>query len=152
HHGRYDMVDRAQRRGRLLSLAALIVLLLGAVRGAAQPQPRPSEPPRPTLPAVTPERPLSAPSNLPTPTPPSSPGLPQAGSTSSGAPLPPPLPPQPTMAPPRFTFDIPADTPHKKLLPTAPKGRKPAGPFLGDDLARVPEAQFEAPLGKDVSG
>jgi hypothetical protein len=34
-------------------------------------------------------------------------------------------------------------TPLKDLLPTPPKSEKVAGPFLGDDLTRVPEVQFE---------
>jgi hypothetical protein len=48
----------------------------------------------------------------------------------------------------RFQFTIAANTPLKDLLPTPPKVQKTAGPVLADDLALVPEVQFQAPLKK----
>jgi hypothetical protein len=38
----------------------------------------------------------------------------------------------------------------KDLLPTPPKVKKIAGPFLSEDLAGVPEVQFQAPPAKNV--
>jgi hypothetical protein len=55
-------------------------------------------------------------------------------------------------APRRFQFDIAANTPLKDLLPVPPKVRKSAGPVLTDDLARVPEVEFQAPPAKELAG
>jgi hypothetical protein len=52
----------------------------------------------------------------------------------------------------RFEFKISPLTPLKDLLPTPPKVKKIAGPFLSEDLARVPEVQFQAPSARNVSG
>jgi hypothetical protein len=52
----------------------------------------------------------------------------------------------------RFQFQIDPKTPLKDLLPIPPKARKAAGPVPGDDLARVPEVEFEAPPAKDLAG
>jgi hypothetical protein len=51
----------------------------------------------------------------------------------------------------RFEFKIDPKTPLKDLLPAPPKVTKAAGPFLSDDLARVPEVQFQAPPSRDVA-
>jgi hypothetical protein len=51
----------------------------------------------------------------------------------------------------RFTFKIAPDTPVKDLLPVPPKVRKSARPMLAEDLAHVPEVDFQAPLAKDLS-
>jgi hypothetical protein len=48
----------------------------------------------------------------------------------------------------RFPLTIAANTSMKDLLPVAPRVRKPAGPQLTDDLAQVPEVEFQAPLPK----
>jgi hypothetical protein len=53
-------------------------------------------------------------------------------------------------APVRFQFKIAPDTPLKDLLPVPPKVRKPAGPALSDDLAQVPEVEFQAPTAKEM--
>src|SRR5262249_47989399 len=46
----------------------------------------------------------------------------------------------------RFPLTIAPTPPVKDLLPVAPKVHKPAGPPLTDDLAQVPEVDFQAPL------
>jgi hypothetical protein len=43
-----------------------------------------------------------------------------------------------------FSFNIAPNTPVKDLLPAAPPTKKVDGPVLTDELARVPEAEFEA--------
>jgi hypothetical protein len=54
------------------------------------------------------------------------------------------------MVPPlRFSFKIDPKTPVRDLLPTPPKVTKIAGPLQGDDLNRVPEVEFQAPIAKD---
>jgi hypothetical protein len=45
----------------------------------------------------------------------------------------------------RFQFNIAANTPLKDLLPEPPKVNKRAGPVLVEDLAQVPEVEFQAP-------
>jgi hypothetical protein len=44
----------------------------------------------------------------------------------------------------RFNFKIDENTPTKDLLPDAPKVGPINGPLLADDLAKVPEAEFQA--------
>jgi hypothetical protein len=51
---------------------------------------------------------------------------------------------------PRFSFSIDPKAPLKDLLPATPKGRQPAGPLLGDDLAQVPEVTFHEPLSRNT--
>jgi hypothetical protein len=48
----------------------------------------------------------------------------------------------------RFTFKIDPKTPIKDLLPTRPSDPLPAGPFLGEDLTKVPEVSFQQPVAK----
>lgn len=51
------------------------------------------------------------------------------------------------MPPPlRFQFKIDPNTPLKELLPTPPESKKHTKPMLIEDLMRVPEIQFQAPL------
>lgn len=50
----------------------------------------------------------------------------------------------------RFQFKIAPDTPLKDLLPVPPKTHK-ADPVLVDDLAQVPEVEFQAPLARQLS-
>src|SRR5262249_1346750 len=45
----------------------------------------------------------------------------------------------------RFQFNIAANTPLKDLLPEPPKVNKRTGPVLVEDLAQVPEVEFQAP-------
>jgi hypothetical protein len=45
----------------------------------------------------------------------------------------------------RFHFNISPSSPLLSLLPVAPKVAKLAGPVLGEDLAQVPEIEFQAP-------
>jgi hypothetical protein len=59
---------------------------------------------------------------------------------------------QPAPAARRFQFDIAANTPLKDLLPPPPKVHKPAGPLLTDDLAHVPEVEFQAAPTKEPAG
>jgi hypothetical protein len=54
--------------------------------------------------------------------------------------------PAPPVTVPRFEFKIDPKTSLKDLLPAAPKVTKAAGPSLAEDLAQVPEVQFQAPL------
>ncbi len=49
----------------------------------------------------------------------------------------------------QFPPPIDPNTPVKELLPTPPKAEKIA-PVSGDDLTKVPEVQFQAPLAKDT--
>lgn len=44
----------------------------------------------------------------------------------------------------RFNFKIEPNAPVEELLPVAPKASPGRGPLLTDDLAKVPEAEFEA--------
>ncbi len=46
----------------------------------------------------------------------------------------------------RFQFKIDPKTPLKDLLPPAPEMERATGPIQGNDLSRIPEVQFEAPL------
>ncbi len=48
-----------------------------------------------------------------------------------------------------FSFTVEPGTPIKELLPTPPKVEKNA-PVTGEDLTKVPEVQFHAPLAKDT--
>jgi hypothetical protein len=48
-----------------------------------------------------------------------------------------------------FSFTVEPGTPVKELLPTPPKVEK-VRPVTGDDLTKVPEVQFQAPLAKDT--
>jgi hypothetical protein len=47
-------------------------------------------------------------------------------------------------SPQRFRFKIDPKTPTKDLLPTPPKVKPVGGPLLSDDLAKVPEVEFQA--------
>ena len=52
----------------------------------------------------------------------------------------------------RFKFEIDPKTPVKDLLPVPPKELSKAVPFLADDLAKVPEVQFQEPLQNQTRG
>jgi hypothetical protein len=52
------------------------------------------------------------------------------------------LPPDPSAR--RFIFRIDRDTPERELLPTPPKVKQGVGRVTGDDLSKVPEAEFQA--------
>ncbi len=57
------------------------------------------------------------------------------------------------LVPPQMPIQIPPidpKTPIKELLPTPPKVEK-VRPVTGDDLTRVPEVQFQAPLARDTN-
>jgi hypothetical protein len=56
------------------------------------------------------------------------------------------------MAPQRFQFNITPNTPLKDLLPEPPKVKKAPGPVLRDDLAQVPEVEFQAAPSKTLAG
>lgn len=61
-------------------------------------------------------------------------------------PQPVPFAPQQLAGPPphqRHTFTFDSSTPANKLMPTPPKARPMAGPLTSDDLAKVPEVEFE---------
>jgi hypothetical protein len=51
-------------------------------------------------------------------------------------------------APQRFQFTIAPDAPLKDLLPEPPRVKTTAGPVLAEDLAQVPEVEFQAPPSK----
>jgi hypothetical protein len=57
-----------------------------------------------------------------------------------------------TSSSPRFHFNISPTTPIKDLLPATPKMNASPGPLLNDDLARVPEVEFEAAFAKKIVG
>jgi len=133
---------------------ALVVLVLGlalwpALTALAQPPASESRPPAPPAPPA------------PTPAQPTLPPMRTTDQPPPPQPTPPPPPPQEAVAPPlgvspvnvpRFEFKIDPKTPLKALLPAAPKVTKAAGPFLAEDLAQVPEVQFQSPQSRDIAG
>jgi hypothetical protein len=147
----------AGRRGSTRSAIgfAVVAVLMGAANALAQPvQPPGSPAPNPAgtpLPPA-PTAPQSAPGagDLP-PTPPL-PGVPGSGTSgpvvgfgSAGGPGPASFSPgQPAPAVQRFNIKILPNTPTKDLLPTPPPVKPSAGPEPGDDLAKVPEVEFQA--------
>jgi hypothetical protein len=144
------MVDRTPRRlcgsrpargttNRWFRPLAMILLLLGVLAWPplsslhAQPAPVQAESPRDV-----------APNPLPTPPPaPSTPGQ-AGGPPPQGGFQPAPVPLRPPSVE-RLQIKIDPKTPLKDLLPAPPKVKKIVGPFLGNDLTRVPEVQFQAP-------
>jgi hypothetical protein len=52
---------------------------------------------------------------------------------------------------PRFQFQIAPDTSLENLLPAPPRVKNPADPFAGDDLAMVPEVEFQVPLARNLA-
>jgi hypothetical protein len=50
---------------------------------------------------------------------------------------------------PHFHFQIDPNTPARDLLPAVPRFAFPRGPLLTDNLASVPEVQFDAPIPAD---
>jgi hypothetical protein len=70
---------------------------------------------------------------------------PQAG-TPVALPLSVPPSPQP------FKFNIDPKTPVKDLLPVPPSVKKQTGPVLTEDLTKVREVEFQAPLAKNLPG
>jgi hypothetical protein len=139
-----DTVRRPRRaRPTPLVFCALAGLALVVGNGVARQAP-PSDAPS----APTPATPVPA-----TPT-----GLPAPGPAPADPP--PPVPTAATIAPTtqvvappgaqRFTFAIDPKTPARDLLPTAPKPRASARPVLADDLAQVPEAEFQAAAAKEL--
>jgi hypothetical protein len=52
----------------------------------------------------------------------------------------------------RFQFHIAPNAPLKDLLPEPPQVKKPAGPVLVEDLAQVPEVEFQAAPSKPAAG
>ncbi len=99
--------------------------------GAAPAAPAPSDP-TPPMPTAVPTQPATAPAaELPTP-------VPSIGSPGQPFPNPPAVP-----GPQRFTFNIDPKTPVKELLPTPPNPPK-TGPVVSDDLAKIPEVDFQA--------
>src|SRR5262249_29762770 len=134
-----------------LTLAAFAVAGLSAEGGLQAQQPStPSSAPK-----QAPAEPLPAPPSTTPVAPQPRPGGPQQ------PPPPPVVVPEPSTstlalaavpAPPRFQFKISPDTPLKDLLPVPPKVKKTAGPLLGEDLARVPEVEFQAPPAKKLAG
>src|SRR5262249_34982287 len=96
-----------------------------------------------------------SPLGLPQPPGTGRPGAPVLLPADGSGPLPPGQQPAPVLltsmppGPPRFQFKIDPKTPLKDLLPTAPKARK-VGPLLTDDLSKVPEVEFQAPLARNL--
>jgi hypothetical protein len=126
----------AVRRGstRLAAwLVMLPVMVMAASGGAQQTRPRPpgpESPVTPSLPTAPQPRELVPAQGQPGRITPSFPQTPAPTAT-----------PEP---PKRAKYQIDPKTPVKDLLPTAPKAPAVAGPLLTDDLAKVPEAAFEA--------
>jgi hypothetical protein len=52
----------------------------------------------------------------------------------------------------RFEFKIDPKTPLKELLPVPPRPSKAVWPSTGNDLTKVPEIEFQAPLKKSLAG
>src|SRR5262249_37139636 len=116
-------------------------------------EPQPVPPQSPTT-VVVPPGPQPA-QNIPLPTPgfgpvgPNSTPFVQSGGSTG-------FQPQPAIfsgsglniAPRRFPLTIDPKTPVKELLPVAPTV-KDVGPLVSDDLGRVPEVEFMAPVAKD---
>jgi hypothetical protein len=126
----------AVRRGSTRFVAWLVMfpMMVMAANGGAQqtrPQsPGPESPATPSLPTAPQPR-ESGPAPV------------QPGRITLSF-LPPPAPTTPPVLPERTSFKIDPETPVKDLLPTAPKAAAVTGPLLSDDLAKVPEAAFEA--------
>jgi hypothetical protein len=128
----------------LVGLAASLVFATGDA--GAQPGSSP-----PTIPPVSGGGPLPAPQlipSVPAPQPGGStpPGLPggQPGNFGGVAPNIGPGQPTPFPLPQRFPIKIEPNTPAKDLLPAPPASVLVGGPLLTDDLAKVPEAEFQA--------
>lgn len=130
------------RNARFAAALAAVALVSGIA--AAQPQSSlpPLPVPQPAPPVIVPNVPPTPPAlptiDLPNSQPPAafgSSGPVGAPGVSKGAFGP---------APQRFTFKIEPNTPMKELLPVAPKVAPIRGPLLTDDLAKVPEVEFEA--------
>jgi hypothetical protein len=120
----------------------------GKSPATTNPQPLPAAPVQPP-PAALPSLPGPQPAQNGTIFQPPPPGIPTGISPSATPPMmapatPPMMAPSPFLALARFQFKIAANAPLKDLLPVPPKTTSLAGPVLGDDLARIPEVQFEA--------
>ena len=126
----------AVRRGSTRFVAWLVmlpVMVVAANGGAQQTRPQPPGPGSPTAPSLpTAPQPREL---VPAP------GQPGRITPSVPQPPAPTTTPEPTE---RSRFKIDPGTPVKDLLPTAPKPAAVTGPLLTDDLAKVPEAAFEA--------
>ncbi len=117
------------RRGLTRFVAGLVTVPMVVMAANGGAQQTGTRPPGPELPA-TPQPGRVAPVSPQPPAPAATPG--QTG---------------------RSKFRIDPQTPVKDLLPTPPETAAATGPLLTDDLAKVPEAAFEAwPAGATVSG
>lgn len=112
---------RIQKWGRVVAASVATVLLMHSGLLAQDLQP---------VPSITP--PSSPTPNISSPQIPPPPVAPPTGF----APTPPPSP--------RLQFTIDPKTPLKDLLPIAPKTKAALGPVLSDDLAKIPEIDFQA--------
>ena len=161
------MAGRGQSTRFMIGLAGFAALMLTLRGMAQQPEaPPPSSPPvqnAPVLPTTPgpsdPGQPTPPPVVEPGPAvPPGVSGGPAGGVTGfqpgfSSGPGSGFQPPPPAAVPPgaqRFAFRILPNTPPKNLLPTPP-ATKPAAPVLSDDLAKVPEAEFQARSARHAS-
>lgn len=147
----------AGRNGTSLRRAPLLVApFLFAIGGLrADPPPTPPQPALPPTPAASPgvptqSSPPPATSPDPAPNPPGispllPPGLPPGGQGFSGPAIGPFFGPEPAGfgAPQRFNIKIDPNAPLKDFLPPPPKATPRPGPVLVNDLARVPEVEFQ---------
>jgi hypothetical protein len=135
------MANRGRSTRSIIGLFGLVMLF--SVNASAKQAGQPVPPPLPnTGGGFGPVQPPAANPPVDTPPPPQVPGVPTQPGTA-----PPFLNPQALSQPagvPRFNFKIDAKTPTKDLLPAAPKVAPINGPLLTDDLAKVPEAEFQA--------
>src|ERR1700722_615328 len=143
------MRRRRSSTGSAVGLIGAMGLVLAGHAVAQQPTPPPSVPTSESQPALIPPPVQNA---IPAP-----PVMPSAG---PGATLPGsgPVPvqlafPAPSMQPvQRFNFKISPNTPIKDLLPVPPASKPVLGPVLTDDLAKVPEAEFQTRPEKTADG
>jgi hypothetical protein len=151
-HARHGTATRRLLEGATLAVALVgVAAWLGAGDLRAQQPSAPAAPPgtRTASPDPVPPPAPPQPASQPTPTTPGAqPTAPAPVGTVIGPGETINVAANPIPAPPRFQFKIAPNTPLKDLLPVPPPDRKLAGPVLSDDLARVPEVEFQAPLPK----
>lgn len=165
------MVDRSSsgsrrqsRSGSAAGFLVLVVLILSVAGLRADERKTEAPTPQPVPPTTQPPAPFIPPAPVPDsprPEPPPPPGfhggagVPGGPSGFSGPGVGPGFGQQvgsPGMPFPgrRFTFTIDPNTAVKDLLPPKPKEAAAPGPLLSDDLAKVPEVEFQARPAKDA--
>jgi hypothetical protein len=138
-----------------MALLLLLGFALASVQGQPGGTPATPGPQAPGVQPVLPNGPILGLPGSPGPQVPNGPGQPgPAPNLNSPPPAPPGLPSLPGLnelvaRTPSIQFPIDPKTPAKDLLPTPPPAKKNTGPVLTDDLALVPEVEFEQAIPHD---